>query len=253
MGRTLPDDKITIVERHTNQMLDLSSTTFCVPVVDHHSPVAFSIVSDVHWNSQIKQGIETTLREVMKKAFVIEGRSLVKIIKNSSYQCRLLKKHAIEAATGPIPSSSLTIAPAFYHSQVDLSGPYKAYSLHHKRTTVKVWLAVYCCCFTSAIVINIIDDYSTTAFLQSFIRFSTRYGFPSKVFCDEGSQLVKGTKDMILNFNDIKFKLHNERGITMETCPVGAHNMHGKVERKIKEVNASLERSVHNERLSILQ
>ena len=58
---------------------------------------------------------------------------------------------------------------------------------------------------------------------------------------------------MILNFNDIKFKLHNERGITMETCPVGAHNMHGKVERKIKEVNASLERSVHNERLSILQ
>ena len=58
---------------------------------------------------------------------------------------------------------------------------------------------------------------------------------------------------MILNFNDIKFKLHNERGITMETCPVGAHNMHGKVERKIKEVNASMERSVHNERLSILQ
>ena len=165
----------------------------------------------------------------MKKAFVIEERSLVKIIKNSCYQCRLFKKHAIEAAIGPIPSSSLTIAPAFYHSQVDLSSPYKVYSSHHKRTTVKVWLAVYCCCVTSAIVIIIVDDYSTTAFLQSFIRFSTRYGFPSKVFCDdEGSQLVKGTKDMILNFNDIK-------------------------ERKIKEVNASFERTVHNQRLSILQ
>ena len=205
-------------------------SAFCVPVVDRHSPIAFSIVSDVHWNSQIKHtGIETTLREVMKKAFVIEERSLVKIIKNSCYQCRLFKKHAIEAAIGPIPSSSLTIAPAFYHSQVDLSSPYKVYSSHHKRTTVKVWLAVYCCCVTSAIVIIIVDDYSTTAFLQSFIRFSTRYGFPSKVFCDdEGSQLVKGTKDMILNFNDIK-------------------------ERKIKEVNASFERTVHNQRLSILQ
>ena len=253
-GRILPENKITIVGRYTNQMIDLSSTTFCVPVIDRHSPIAFSIISDVHWNSQVKHsGIETTLREVMKKAFVIEGRSLVKIIKKSCYQCRLLKKHAIEAAMGPIPNSSLTIAPAFYHSQVDLSGPYKAYSPQHKRTTVKIWLAVYCCCVTSAIVINVMDDYSTTAFLQSFIRFSTRYGFPSKVFCDEGSQLVKGTKEMMLNFNDIKFKLHKERGITMQTCPVGAHNMHGKVERKVKEVNASLERTVHNERLSILQ
>ena len=253
-GRILPDSKITIVGRYTEAMLDLSATSFCVPLLDNHSPIAFSIVSDVHWNSQSSHaGIETTLRQVMKKAFIIGGRSLVKTIKNSCKRCKYLNKRTVEAVMGPVPDSSLTIAPAFYHTQLDLSGPYKAYSPHHKRTTIKIWLVVYCCCATSAVVINVMDDYSTTAFIQSFTRFSARYGFPKKAFCDEGSQLLKGSKDMRLQFTDIKSKLQRDRNIEFQTCPVGAHNVNGKVERKIKEVNESLDRSLKNDRLSILQ
>ena len=254
-GRILSNNSATIVGRYTDAMLDLTSSTFCVPVIDKNSPLAFSIASDVHWNHNVVKhaGIETTLRHIMKICYIIDGRSLVKLIKKSCQRCRFLNKRTIEAAMGPVPESCITIAPSFYNTQLDLSGPYKAYSPLHKRTTVKVWLVVYCCCVTSAIFINVMDDYSSTAFIQSFIRFATRYGFPLKVFCDEGSQLVKGTNDMRLNFKDIKSKLHKDRRVTMETCPVGAHNMNGKVERKIKEVNASLERSIQNERLSILQ
>jgi len=254
-GRILPNNSVTIVGRYTEAMLDLTSSTFCVPVIDKNSPVAFSIASDVHWNhNDVKHaGIETTLRHIMKKVYIIEGRSLVKSIKKSCQRCRFLNKRTIEAAMGPLPESSITIAPSFYNTQLDLSGPYKAYSPLHKRTTVKVWLVVYCCCVTSAVSINVMDDYSSTAFIQSFTRFATRYGFPRKVFCDEGTQLVKGTKDMRLNFKDIRSKLHKDHQVTVETCPVGAHNMNGKVERKIREINQSLEKSIQNERLSILQ
>jgi hypothetical protein len=41
--------------------------------------------------------------------------------------------------------------------------------------------------------------------------------------------------------------------VEVETCPVGGHNMHGKVERKIRDVRASIAKVVNNERLSILQ
>ena len=58
---------------------------------------------------------------------------------------------------------------------------------------------------------------------------------------------------MVLSFKGIQSKLHKDHQVNVQTCPVGAHNMNGKVERKIKEVNASLERTVQNERLSILQ
>ena len=50
-------------------MKDLSVITFCVPVVDKYSPVAYSIVSDIHWNHKVARhtGIETTSRYVLKK------------------------------------------------------------------------------------------------------------------------------------------------------------------------------------------
>ena len=44
---------------------------------------------------------------------------------------------------GPVSSHSLRIALAFYATQVDLCGPFKAYSPHNKRTTVKIWLGIY--------------------------------------------------------------------------------------------------------------
>ena len=47
-GRILPSDKTTIVGKATKVMKDLSSTTFCVPITDRYSPIAFSLVSDIH-------------------------------------------------------------------------------------------------------------------------------------------------------------------------------------------------------------
>ena len=41
--------------------------------------------------------------------------------------------------------------------------------------------------------------------------------------------------------------------VEFKTCPVGGHNMHGKVERRIQEIRKSIENTVHNERLSVIQ
>ena len=68
-------------------------------------------------------------------------------------------KKTVEATMGPIRNCNVTVAPAFYTSQVDLSGPYSAYSPLHKRTTVKIWLAIFCWFFTSAVSIKIMDDH----------------------------------------------------------------------------------------------
>ena len=254
-GRLLSCDDISITGKFTTAMKDLSTTTFCVPVIDKHSPVAYAIVNEVHWYDDVvkHRGIETTLRSVLKQVYILEARSIVKSIKRTCQRCRYLEKKTLQVAMGPIPPSSVTIAPAFYVTQVDLAGPFKAFSPHNKRATIKIWLVVFCCCTTSATSIKVMDDYSTPAFVQAFIRFSSDAGFPKKMLCDEGSQLVKGCKAMKLNFTDALNKLNQDIGIEFDTCPVGGHNFHGKVERKIKEINASLERSISNDRLSLLQ
>ena len=70
---------------------------------------------------------------------------------------------------------------------------------------------------------------------------------------DEGSQLIKGCHNMIISFSDIQNKISTEYGIDFKTCPVGAHYVQGKVERKIQEIQCSLVKTVCKDRLSVIQ
>ena len=91
------------------------------------------------------------------------------------------------------------------------------------------------------------EDYSTPLFMLTFIRFSCAVGYPKILLPDEGSQLVKGCKEMQLCFHDIQHRFFIEYGVEYNTCPVGAHYMHGKVERKIRGVQESMTKTLqHN-------
>ena len=47
-GRILPTQNVSIVGRMTEAIKDLTATTLCVPVLEKHSPAAYSIISEVH-------------------------------------------------------------------------------------------------------------------------------------------------------------------------------------------------------------
>ena len=254
-GRILPDDKVSIVGRATGLMKDLNSTTFCVPLVDNSSPIAYSIINEVHWHDDdvLHSGVETTWRYVLKCVYVVEGRNIVKKIRNTCQRCRYLARRALEVAMGPISQHNITIAPPFYICQVDLAGPFPAYSNHNKRATIKIWLTVFCCTTTSATKIKLMDDYSTTSFIHAFTRFSCDVGYPKRMLADGGSQLIKGCGTMKLEFRDLQFKLHKDVNVELEVCPVGGHNMHGKVERRIRHIKESLSKTMSNQRLSLMR
>ena len=253
-GRILPSQTIQSVIPLTETMKDLTNMNFCVPLVDKFSPIGFAIANDIHWNHKVANhtGVETVFRYVAESCYIIDGRDIVRMIGKSCQRCRYLRKRSLEVAMGPV-SNYLTIAPAFYISQVDLAGPFSSYSPHNKRTTVKVWFAIFCCVTTSTIDMRVMEDYSAPAFVEAFIRMSCHVGYPKFLLADQGSQVVSACETMKLSFTDIKNRLHREVSVDFDTCPVGGHNMHGKVERKIRDVRASLEKSVHNERFSILQ
>ena len=254
-GRILPNQSISVVVDITEAMQDLASTSFFVPVVDLHSPVAYSVVNDIHWNHKVARhsGVETVHRYVLQQCFIIDGRNLVKKFRGNCARCRYLAKRTIDIQMGPVSSHNLTIAPAYYITQVDIAGPFPSYSPHNKRTVVKIYFVVYCCATTSSVNLKVMEDYSSAAFLESFIRFSSEVGYPKMMLSDEGSQLVKGYGDMCIDFADLKNKLHVDMNVEFELCPVGGHNMIGRVERTIKEVKASILKSFQDHKFSILQ
>ena len=68
--------------------------------------------------------------------------------------------------------------------------------------------------------IKVMDDYSTQAFIQSFVRFSCEVGYPKFMPIDEGSQLVKGCEIMRLNFMDIRGQLNRDMMVEFDMCAV---------------------------------
>ena len=126
---------------------------------------------------------------------------------------------------GPVSQHNLTIAPVFYITQLDLAGPFLSYSPHNKRNTIKIWFVVYCCATTSTTNLKVMEDYGTSAFLESFMRFACEVGYPKILLSDEASQLLKGYEDMRIDFVDLKNNLHLNKSIEFSTCPVGGHNM----------------------------
>ena len=52
-----------------NTKQDLSAATFCISIVDKHSPLAYAIINDIHWDNKVAQhsGSEMVWRYVLKK------------------------------------------------------------------------------------------------------------------------------------------------------------------------------------------
>ena len=186
-------------------------------------------------------------------AGLIEGRELIKCVRKSCTRCRYTEKKKITVEMGKLPTLSLSIAPAFDNCQVDLAGPFASYTNHNKRKAVKIWLAIFIYTTTSTTSIKVMDDYSSPAFYQVFIRLSCESGYPKTLFVDRGSHIMKTCKQPRLNFQDLKYKLHHNIKVDFELCPVGGHNFNGKVERRIREVKASLKKSYNGQRLSLMQ
>ena len=77
--------------------LDLTASTFCVPVVDALSPIAYAIVPETHWyHPDVSHGgVESVLRLSQTTAHILGGRELVKSISKACAKCRILQKRKV--------------------------------------------------------------------------------------------------------------------------------------------------------------
>ena len=76
-GRILPSQEFTNKIELSDACLDLAASSFCVPLVDRYSPLAFSIINEIHWHHDDARhsGVDTVFRYVLQIAYVIEGWS----------------------------------------------------------------------------------------------------------------------------------------------------------------------------------
>ena len=108
-GRILPSQEFGGNLSTSDVIMDLSASTFLVPVIDSSSPLAFSIVNEVHWYDPVANhsGNEAVLRYTKKYAHIVEGRELVKRFRKDCPRCRILAKRTIDIVMGPVSKVNL--------------------------------------------------------------------------------------------------------------------------------------------------
>ena len=128
-GRILSGQKLQGIPELCESVLDLRNTTFCVPLMDSYSPMAISMVLEIHWYDPdaAHEGVESLHRQVQKTAHIISGINLLLMIKEGCWKYRILNKQSIEMAMGAVQDVNLCISPAFYTTQVDICGSFDSF------------------------------------------------------------------------------------------------------------------------------
>lgn len=141
----------------------------------------------------LHNGTKETLTELRSQFWVIKGRSVVKRILQHCYICRRHEgKSYLVPPPPPLPAFRVQEAPPFTNTGVDFAGPLYIKSPGGGQS--KVWIALYTCCVTRAIHLELVPDMSAPAFLRSFKRFSSRRGLPALMLSDNGKTFEAASK-----------------------------------------------------------
>ena len=242
------------IEDPTSTFHDVERLHFVRPILDRFSPVAYSVMLSCHSDTLKHRSSPATLRESRSVAYILKGRDLSNEITDNCRPCHRFRARLVEAEMSKLHQSRLTIAPAFYFVQCDLFGPLKMVCEHHSRSTLKGYGVVFKDPASSCVAAFAMQSYSTPSFLQAFTRFAVRYGVPTKVVIDQGSQLVSAFESMDLCVRDIEQSLQVNYNVKIEysTAPVGGHNFNGMAERSIQEIKGLLSKTFGGLRTDLL-
>jgi Family of unknown function (DUF5641) len=140
----------------------------------------------------------------------------------------------------PLPEYRLGPQPVFSTTAVDLFGPLEYKDMVRKRITGKGWGVVFVCTASSAIHLELTENYSTDSFLQALRRFMCLHGTPHTLISDRGEQLVAAAHQVEnWDVSAIQRWLSN-REIQWKFAPTGGQHMNGQAERMIGQVKKVL-------------
>jgi hypothetical protein len=233
-GRISNEQSISV---HDLDMLDLkfldqSNISFHAPCILPSSKIFYAFCMYIHNIGEPHGGVERTLLEISKRFYPIKGRKMIAKIIKDCIKCKIIRKKLLEYEMKNHHSVKLTFAPAFCFVSLDLAQDFHTKTRFQGRQTMRCPALVLVCITTGACAIYALEDWTTQSVVLALERHSCRYGVPSTVFVDSGSQ-VKKLSELKFNIQDLRHRLHEKMSCNVVVSAPKAHNVQGKVERKI--------------------
>jgi hypothetical protein len=242
-GRLSQDAKISVVDL---DLLDLSfldgkEISFCNPCIMPKTSIFYAYAMHVHLLAAPHMGLESTIQEISRRFHPIMPRKVLTKILADCVKCKIMRKKVLDHEMAKHNSVRLTLAPPFSFVMCDLAQHFKAKTRHSGRQTMKAPALVVCCLVTGATAIYMLEDWSTASVLQALERHGSRYGFPSQIHVDSGSQLKK-LSSVSYSIIDLTNSVHNKFHCDLVVAPPKSHSSQGRVERRIGLIRDMLEK-----------
>lgn len=167
------------------------------PVILAAHPLVRLLIEQAHQRS-LHAGLQLTLSTLRQEFWILRARTLVKAAIHSCVVCTRERAEVPTQLMGDLPSVRVK-APgrSFQHCGLDYAGPLLVRASAGRGITCrKAYIALFICLATRAIHLELVSDYSTPAFLNAFVRFSSRRGLPASVYSDNGTTFVEADREL---------------------------------------------------------
>ncbi|XP_043263933.1 uncharacterized protein LOC122404103 [Colletes gigas] len=213
----------------------------------HH--VSTMIIRQCHVDT-LHGGLQLTMYTVRQKFWILGCRNAARTVIHGCMRCvRWRAKTPTQIMQDLIPERCRE-ARAFSNCGVDYAGPFRVRdSAGRGKTAHKAYIAVFVCYATRAIHIELVHDYTTSAFLAALDRFIARRGVPSCIFSDNGTNFVGADRELRENFEAVYNtpEMRNkcsQKGIKWKFNPPSAPHFGGMQEAGVKSMKFHLKRTL---------
>ena len=193
-------------------------------------------------------GVLTTASKIRARFWITKLLKMIQSVKLNCVTCKKLDKKLSGQVMGNLPKERLKPVPPWYSTSIDLFGPLTIRDAVKKRTTSKAYGVIFNCIGTRAVYLDLAPDYSTESFLMVLRRFVSLRGYPSKIYSDNGTQLVAASQELknVTKFWDWE-KLRSfgvMEGFEWNFTPADAPWQNGTSESLIRSVKRSLKAAI---------
>ena len=166
-----------------------SSIALVVPVVRQESLIFHSYALFIHLKVRPHSGVETTMREIYKKMFIIGNppRKVARIRKDCA-KCRRIHLRTVELNMAAHTVDCSTIAPPLF--QMDIAYGFSAVPWKKARNKVPLYALVIVCILSSATSILSLEGLECQDVVAALERHISWHGVPAVLYEDNGTQLV---------------------------------------------------------------
>ncbi|XP_053372777.1 uncharacterized protein LOC128546362 [Mercenaria mercenaria] len=153
-----------------------------------------------HFHERVKhQGRHFTEGAIRAGGFwIVGGKHKISSYIFGCFQCRKLRGKQQSQIMAPLPAYRLTYAQPFSYVDVDVFGPWSVVTRRTRggQASGKRWAVLFTCLTIRAVHIELIEEMSSSAFINALRRFVAIRGNVTEFRSDRGTKFVGATDDL---------------------------------------------------------